>query len=372
MIVRVCIATLATCFVLDCCYAKPLFASAEVISEHLVYRDSEKANKYYYLPEPIVIAETDDGRPDLSLLLTRYVGTAHQGDQGEWINRNLLTVRFRMKQTEKSDINAIKATLRSRGIRNAKVDSLPLYAVAASIQYTPIDSETSIGLSGSGFATSDEADARAVANWRERAYLLSLGENDAELLVDALEQGQVLISFSYAYLARFDSRDEADFNVTGAEELVEGLAEQVAEIVPKTASNIAAAYSDAIALVLDPTVAEQHITKLDINESMPPGYAVLDIYCFDFQQDIIPGQYAKRVEIKATSPTGKTFTTALAFTNGDPEVYGQRLRVPYAVDFKRPYRYRVISVMKTGQQEEVTPWTERTRWAEVLDITEYQ
>jgi hypothetical protein len=336
------------------------------------YRDSDKANKYYYLPEPITIAETEDGRPDLSLLLTRYVGTAHQGDQGKWINRNLLSVRFRMKQADPSDISAIKRILRSRGLKNVKVVSLPLYAVAASIQYTPVDSETSIGLDGKGFATTDEPDAQSVANWRERAYLLSLGENDAGLLVEALENGQVLISFSYAYLARFDDRDEVAFNAAGAVELVEGLSEQIDKIVPETTTNVATAYSNAIALVLDPAAAKQHITKLDINESMPPGYAVLDVYCFDFQQDLIPGQYAKRVEVEATSPTGKKFSSALAFTSSDPEVYGQRLRVPYAVDFKEPYRYRVISVMKTGQQEEVMPWTERTRWAEVLDISSYQ
>jgi hypothetical protein len=360
---------LASCCISYCSYANPLLGSAEVIAERLVYRDSDKPNKFYYLPDPIVIAETDDGRPDLSLLLTRYVGTAHQGDQGEWINRNLLSVRFRMKRAEKSDIDAIKKILRSRGLRNAKVVTLPLYAVAASIQYTPVDSETSIALGGNGFATSHTSDAHSVANWRERAYLLSLGENDAGLLVNALENGQVLISFSYAYLARFEDREEVAIDIAGADDRLEGLSEQIDEIVPETTSNVTAAYSDAIALVLDPATANNHIRRLDINESMPPGYAVLDVYCFDFQQEIIPGQYAKWVEVEATSPTGKRFSTVLTFTRSEPEVYGQRLRVPYAIDFKKPYRYRVTSVLETGKVEEVTPWTVREEWSGVLDIS---
>jgi hypothetical protein len=111
------------------------------------------------------------------------------------------------------------------------------------------------------------------------------------------------------------------------------------------------------------------VNKIDINDRLPPGYASLDIYCYDFQQDLVPGQFAKRVEIEALSPTGKIVRTAIAFSRSSPEIYGQLLRIPRAVDFTAPYRYRVISVMETGELKEIIAWTERERWAEMLDIT---
>ena len=234
----------------------------------------------------------------------------------------------------------------------------------------PVDSNEQLSLPATGIVTQSSDDTkRSTSLWVERTYSLPLGNNDAQILSEALENGQTAISFSYAYIARFDERNNLDLEITGDLELAEELQTRLLDIASKTEKRIAIAHSDAIAISIDPQNIEYHLSKIDINDRLPPGYASLDIYCYDFQQDLVPGQFVKRLEIEAQSPTGRTVHAAMSFTKSSPEIYGQLLRIPRAVDFTAPFRYRVVSILDSGKQEEVVAWTERERWAEILDIS---
>jgi len=358
--------------VVSSAYAYPDLDTATQINGLTIYQDAELPFQHYYLPPSIEIATTENGKPAFMLMMSRYVGARHLGDEGDWITRNFLSVRLRIPQVSSVSINAVKTRLKANGIANPRLKRLPLFGIEGAINFTPVDSNESISLPATGIVTQDETRERSASSqWLERTYSLALGNNDAQLLSASLEDGQTLISFSYAYIARFDEKNSPELESFGDRELAEELQDRLVDIASKTEKRIVTVHADALTISISPSDLEHHVSKVDINDRLPPGYASLDIYCFDFQQELVPGQFAKRVEIEALSPTGRTVRASLEFTNSTPEVYGQQLRISRAVDFAAPYRYRVVSVMESGKQEEIVAWTDRERWAEILDITTY-
>lgn len=354
----------------DSALAAPNLALPTVLGDLRAYPDDVDSNRYYYVPKPMLIAQSESGRPAMHLLVTRYLGTRHAGDQGEWVNRNILSVRFRLPVVAFSDIKKAKQSLISQGLNNVRLGPLPLYAIEGAIQYTAVDSESVVNLPSNGFLQGAGSEATASSLWSERTYSLSLGPQDAQILLEAMNNGSVALSFSYAYFAKSAGGDQkASISVTGSAELVDALQQRVDSIAATTEEKIIAVHADAIAITVDASDAEFHITKLDINDRLPPGYASLDIYCYDFQQDMVAQQYAKNIEIKAQSPTGKTVKAMLSFTRATPEIYAQSLNIPFAVKFSAPFQYRVVSIYETGQRQVVTPWTERSSWAGILDIS---
>jgi hypothetical protein len=336
------------------------------------YPDDKNPSRYYYVPSPLGLSKSENGQPALHLLVTRYVGTQLSGDQGKWVNRNILSVRFHrpgLPGYQKRDALDI---LKSRGIARPRLLPLPLYGIEGAIQYTPVDSQTTVNLPVEGIFKNaeDPSSTKPASLWTEREFSLSLGPNDAQLLLDSLTKGGVLISFAYAYLAR-SSQGSAELPVTlsGSPELLDFLKQRIDAATNESAVMVSTVHADAIAMSIEPENSKFHITRLDINDRLPPGYASLYIYCYDFQQEMVSGLYAKRVEIRARSPTGSTVRSALEFGKKTPEVYAQTLSIPFAVNFSEPFQYRVVSIFETGRREVVIPWTERSNWAGILDIS---
>jgi hypothetical protein len=352
--------------------AEPNLAELTFLGDLSAYPDDKQANRFYYVPRALRISKSENDHPALHLLVTRYVGSQLTGDQGNWINRNILSVRFHRPEISPDQKRRARNILMSRGIVKPRLVPLPLFGIEGAIQYTAVDSQTVVNLPADGFFKNadDPSSANSASLWTERQFSLSLGPNDAQLLMGALSGGGVLISFAYAYLARSSqSSAELPFELSGSPELVDFLKERIAVVAGEDVEMVSTVRADAIALSIEPGNADFHITKLDINDRLPPGYGSLDIYCYDFQQEVVPGQYAKRIDIRAQSPTGKTVQSSLEFTKKTPEVYAQSLNIPFAVKFAAPFYYRVVSVFETGRVEEVTPWTERTQWSGILDIS---
>jgi hypothetical protein len=352
--------------------AEPNLEALTFLGDLSAYPDDKKANRFYYVPRALRISNSENGHPALHLLVTRYVGSQAAGDQGQWINRNILSVRFHRPEISSDQKRQALNILKSRGIVKPRLVPLPLFGVEGAIQYTAVDSQSIVNLPVDGFFknSDDPLSSESASLWTERQYSLSLGPNDAQLLLSSLSQGGVLVSFAYAYLAKSThSRSGPQLELSGSPDLVDFLQERIDVAAGEDLEMVSTVRADAIALSIEPENSEFHITKLDINDRLPPGYGSLDVYCYDFQQEMVPGQYAKRIDIRAESPTGKTVRSSLEFTQKTAEVYAQSLNIPFAVKFSAPFYYRVVSILETGRVEEVTPWTERAQWSGVLDIT---
>ena len=123
----------------------------------------------------------------------------------------------------------------------------------------------------------------------------------------------------------------------------------------------------AFAVTVDALKWPDLFKRVDINERMPPGYAALEVYCYDFQKQEAR-IYEKRVEIEAEGVGGRPVSIQARFHRKQPDIYARSLRFPFAVRLDRPYRYRVVTILSDGQIHE-TPWQIRTSWTQLLDVT---
>jgi hypothetical protein len=342
-----------------------------------VYPDHRRSSRFYYAPGELQLARTDDDAPDLHLLLMRYTGTVVHGDRGTWVNRSILSFRVRMDGPSAEQLAAVRKALVADGIRRPELRPLPIRRVEAVVVYTPLQ-ETGIAGDESGErllpeghfeGSGDSGSSRSY--WSERFYTLSLGELDAQLLWSALEQGQVLLSVGYAFFADGIGPEQPLVELTGSAELV-------AEIRRRTESepeNEAAGNgphlvaAGAVSITLDAEAWPLLLRRVDVNAQAPPGYAVLDVYCYDFQSQVGEELFEKRVEIIAESVAGTEVRIQASFRRDQPDLYAQTLRFPFAVRIDRPYRFRVISTGLDGLEQVVVGWQERRSWTELLDIT---
>jgi len=110
------------------------------------------------------------------------------------------------------------------------------------------------------------------------------------------------------------------------------------------------------------------IRRIDINATAPPGYAALDVYCYDFSQAADSNRYETQVEIQAAGVGSGPVTLRATFSRTQPDLYARSLRFPVAVRMDRPYRFRIHAIAQDGTSM-TTPWRERTSWVELLDVT---
>lgn len=370
-----------------------------------VYPDSHRPGRFYYPPGELVVATDAEGRPDLDLLAVRYTGQAASGDQGEHLFRSLLSFRVEMDGPHPDQLMAARHALRQQGVRRAELRPLPLRRVEAVLVWTPVDEESGDAsgdgsdgeagrvLSGGRFERAGEGGGPTggafEGYWRQRVYTLRLGNADAQLLIGALDEGRVLLSVGWAFLSDGLDPQRALTELTGSPELVEeirrqlGLDQEGGDRGGEDASGEGAngagsagphlVKAGALSVTVDPTLHPGLVRRVDLNERMPPGYGVLEVYCYDFQVTPAegeggPGLFEKRVEIAAESVTGATVRREVSFRFDQPDLYSETVRFPVAVRLDRPYRYRVTSVRLDGS-EQAGEWRERESWARLLDVT---
>jgi hypothetical protein len=112
----------------------------------------------------------------------------------------------------------------------------------------------------------------------------------------------------------------------------------------------------------------QIVRRVDINDSAPPGYAAMDIYCYDFSQGADSALYEKQIEIQADGIGGRPVSITTSFSRSQPDLYARSVRFPVAVRLDRPYRFRVVEISQDGNSS-ATPWRTQSSWTDLLDVT---
>ena len=185
------------------------------------------------------------------------------------------------------------------------------------------------------------------------------------------KHGRSLLSVHYSCYARGMSEEVGEIQGEGMGELVEEMEEHLAEVIdslqgPRRISKVVV--SDAFSVRINPIQYPELMKQIDINEGMPPEYAALDVYCFDFNNEIRPDLFAKKLEIRADGVGRGEVKTQLSFKATEVDTYAHAVRFPYAVRMDRPYFYRITEISREGEVN-TSSWQKRTSWASMLDIT---
>jgi hypothetical protein len=348
-----------------------------------VYPDNAAAHLFYYAPGDLTVGGNDSTGPDLRLLHARYTGSAATGDRGTAVVRSVFTVRVLMNGPTPAQLAAARAVLTAQAKRSVELRPLPVRRIESALVYAAADdtapgaaaqpAESGRAIGGGHFDAPEAGTVPVNGYWTERTYTLGLGPVDAQLLSDAFEHGRLVISVGYAFLADGIGSDQPLEALTGSPALVAALRRQLEPRTPATAvaPSPAGPYvvrAGAVGITADLKKWPQLVRRIDINDSAPPGYAALDVYCYDFAQGANDTIYEKQVEISAAGAGGGTASLAIVFNRAQPDVHARSVRFPVAVRLDRPYRFRVVTVALDGTTA-ASAWQERASWTALLDVT---
>lgn len=319
--------------------ARPDLRQPRTAGPLTVYPDDTRRNLFFYPPGDLELGTRQNGEPDVRLLHARYTGSAATADRGRAVLRSILSLRLIMAGPTQAEVAAARAALTAQGVGTIELRPLPIRRLDAALVYATVAGEQP--LPSGHFEAADGSPPRD-GYWTERIYTLGLGPEDAQLLSTALERGGLALTVGYTFFA-------------------DGIG-------PDKTSGPYMVKAGAVGVTADVARWPGLVQRVDINDSAPPGYAALDIYCYDFNQATAPALYEKQVEIEAQSVGGQPARLTATFSRAQPDLYARSVRFPVAVRLDRPYRFRVVEVSEDGTSKS-TPWRERTSWAELLDVT---
>jgi hypothetical protein len=320
-------------------FARPDLRQPRTAGPLTVYPDETRRNLFFYPPGELKLGTRQNGEPDVRLLHARYTGSAATADRGRAVLRSIFSLRLVMAGPSQAEISAARAALIAPGIGTVELRPLPIRRLDSALVYASAAGEQPLP---PGHFEAAEGAPPPAGYWTERIYTLGLGPEDAQLLSTALERGGLALSVGYTFFA-------------------DGIG-------PDKTSGPYMVRAGAVGVTADVARWPSVVQRVDINDSAPPGYAALDIYCYDFNQATTPALYEKQVEIEAHGVSGQPARLTATFSRAQPDLYARAVRFTVAVRLDRPYRFRIVEVGEDGTSRS-TPWRERTSWAELLDVT---
>jgi hypothetical protein len=337
--------------------AQPDPNTAQRIGNVTVWADNTKAGTYYYLPGSIELAKEKNGQPAVKLLLLRYTGTTINKDVGLDRNRNILQMRLKLINPPKDELARLKSTLRARDLFVLPVSRLQSTIILPSL------SGTDTASASNGYFEQINA---AVNNsyWDERDYTLKLDNYTAQFVKAQLDSNKLLMSLAYAFFVttpvKIDTGRYSGYGLINSRVNFErNSADSVTTVIAK---------ADALAVYIDIKQWPDIVTKVDINERLPPAYPCLDIYCFDFNNEIRKDLYAKRVEIKAKGIANDEVIYTVQFKSATPDIYAASVKFKYAVRMDLPFYFRVTEINNEGESVQ-KEWIKQDNWYDRIDIT---
>ena len=363
--------------------ATPLLTPAVEAGGLRVFRDTRREGRYYYGPKGLELVSGADGEPSLRLLQMRYLGTRAAGDAGAKVRRSILSLRVALASPSPAQLRRAERLLSDRDgrRRGAAVDLRPLPLERVETALVLVSLARADGASdplalpeGHLEAEGDEGRNTAAAYWRERRFSVRLDPATSQLVAAALERGQTLVSLAYAFFAKGATGGPSELSLGGAGDPALTELERRIRTSERRESGSPRSARDqlvlagATALSLAPGQGERSIRRIDLNDRLPPAYAALDVFCFDFRDGRRPDLAVKTLEVEAVGVGGGAVRGRLTFEDSSPDLYAASLRFPFAVRLDRPYRYRILEVLRDGA---VTrgEWRQASSWSPLLDVT---
>lgn len=354
--------------------AQPDMSKKYVVDSFVVYRDARIYNLFYYLPGDLKIATDREGKPDFRLLLMRYTGTRTYGDQGSQRFRNLLQMRVIHTCYSANDLRTIVQKLKAYS-NDPVLKPMPVRNLRSVLVYSAAGIEGSHGNTikqqdGHFSQENDIADRNEY--WKERTFVLRLDNTAANILWNALQEQQTILSVGFAFYADVFNSLETDLNAYGNTVATGALDEIIRTEKEKAAADslldTRVVRAGAFEVIIDLAKWPDLVRMVDINEQIPPDYAAVDVYCYDFNNNLRPDLAQKKIEIEAIGVGGEKVTIRYTFRSDMPDIYVCDMKFPYAVKINVPYRYRITEITRSGVVSR-KEWESRESWHEILDIT---
>ena len=350
--------------------AQPDFSNVVNANEFRCYGDITNSNLFYYSPGELSLVTSREGKPDFNFLQMRYTGSVAYGDQGQSRFSSLVRFQVKMDRILQTQLTEIKKKIWGAG-KKGELRPLPITDMHSKLVFTLIgDTQTDTVFSGDCTITSEdkEGNSKKGAYWTQREFSLKLDNQSTQVLWDAFETGKTLISLTYSFYSKGIVENENEIETTGDTTLANNVKDLLSGVSDSITPTKRCVKSNAFALTIDTEKWPDLLKKIDINEQIPPGYAALEVRCYDFNNELRPDLYAKSVEVKAEGVGRGDVTVVAKFNKNNPDVYVQYIRFPYAVKFDKLPQYRIKSISDDAPPAS-SDWIAMDTWTQLIDIT---
>jgi hypothetical protein len=290
-----------------------------------VYQDHIKKNTWYVSPDELQIYLRPDGSPDYALDVYRYHGRKGTADQDKFMVHGVLSVSIDREQP-KGRTAAIRKALRKAGIKKPRLTTMPVAGAEIKLMF---------GDQGNIW--------QQKSRWGARQLVLPLEPEMTQVLWAAVEKEQTLMSLSVS-------------------EQLQGM-----RLKDKEWQEAQTSLAWILPIDLDMVTHPDKFRKTDLGGRMSHGYTGLDVFCFDFIEELDPQLYAKVVRV-AIPTTGRELVEEVTFR--DDGEYRSRIDFKLAKGMDWPYRVQVVRVMRDGSRQ-VGEWIKK-QGESILDITAYR
>ncbi len=348
-------------------HAQPDLARGFTIENWLVFPDFKQAGRYYYSPGPMVLATTPGGKPDAVFLMMRQTGSQADGRANQFHYNSLFQCRVQMENPGADRLQRMIEKLKSNLPAQAvTLDPLPIWKTEVLLAIPTVEGKEK---TYTGILENSETD-EAGEYWSERLFTTKIGNADAQLLEKALSIGQSTLHLQYTFFSKGTAPSSSmELQKLDQEVAGDSTVSNLTTIAERdTQISLQPVFSDALMLGFDTRKYPDLIRKIDVNAQAPPGYALLEVRCYDFNNALRKDLFAKRIEVEAEGVGGQKVKTKRTFFAAQPDVYVQSLRFPYAVKLDRPLRYRVMELSE-DRAPFSSAWVVWKNWNAMIDIT---
>ncbi len=290
-----------------------------------VYQDHAKKNIWYVSPSDLHMALRQDKTADYALDVFRYHGRSGTSDQGEFLVHGILSIGISREQPPGRS-KAIRTALSKAGIKNPRLSTMPV--VGADIKLMFADQGKSW---------------QQKSRWGGRQLILPLEPEMTEVLWKAVENGQTLLSLSVS-------------------EQLQGM-----RLIDEEWKEEQTFLAWTLAIDMDMAKHPNKFRKTDLGGRMSHGYTGIDVFCFDFIEELDPDLYAKMIRV-AIPTTGRELVEEVTFR--DDGKYRFRIDFKHAKGLAWPYRVQIVRVMRDGSKH-IGEWIKK-QGESMLDVTAYR
>jgi hypothetical protein len=307
--------------------ASPNLDNYQDIEGVRLYTDHLKSNLFYLAPSPPVLGTGVDNLPGFSLEIYRYLGRKGTGDSGKFWVKGILNIDIQRERGKKVLKQIKKKLSKKYRIKNPRLRSMPVAKTDGRLLFADKNIKWSQG-----------------SRWSGKKITLPLDSIMSEILWDAVTAGQTLISVEMAE------------SLSGVRKNSDDKWEDA--LVP---------FSFTLPVELDMAAYPSLFSKTDIGGRMVRGYTGIDIFCFDFLEQLDESLYSKVVEVAIPTPKQPLVESVTFRKNGDCRT---RIQFKLAKDLDAGYKVRITRIFLDGRSK-TGPWVMRMGEA-MLDVTDYK
>ncbi len=352
-------------------FTQPNFSRVVEYQGIRCFMDIKKADVAYYAPGTLSIKTDRDGKPDFNLLETRYTGNVTYADRGKVRFLSFLRFRVKMEQIPSDKLLRIKKELWPNG--KGRLHTIPVTNIKTMLVFTPVtehqeNSKPEVFTNGNLTPEKEDGLNKKGNYWKEREFTLRVDNRSAQLLSKAFELGQPLISLSYAFFSEGVSEPNESVITEGENKVLNDIEKNIEKQQDSTSVQQICIRSNTFSITIDAKKWPDMVKQIDINEEVPPGYAALEVRCYDFNNNLRPDLFAKKIEIRADGVGHGEVIVKKSFSSKAPDIYSYNIRFPYAVRLDKPLYYRVTSISDNSPPVK-TEWIQQSSWIGMIDIT---